>query len=185
MRWHRTGCASRSAGVRDRQQVALLTLSAGACRVQLIYQMDTNLGENIDAAHPALMRGNLTCRSRCLTAGARGAHADLPGEAGNRAGRHELFAEPRAGHRRAPGEAPPAGDGLQARALPNDLLFCWRAGTLGGDIAVVVSNHETLRQMTEAACRSWFSLRTCRFSPTTSARSYRVLFHGGSTVVFR
>lgn len=68
---------------------------------------------------------------------------------------------------------------------PNDLLFCWRAGTLGGDIAVVVSNHETLRQMTEAACRSWFSLRTCRFSPTTSARSYRVLFHGGSTVVFR
>jgi formyltetrahydrofolate deformylase len=33
----------------------------------------------------------------------------------------------------------------------NDLLFRWRAGTLGGDIAVVVSNHESLRQMTEAA----------------------------------
>ncbi|OZM72270.1 formyltetrahydrofolate deformylase [Amycolatopsis antarctica] len=33
----------------------------------------------------------------------------------------------------------------------NDLLFRWRAGSLGADIAVVVSNHEDLRPMAEAA----------------------------------
>ncbi|MFF0145920.1 formyltetrahydrofolate deformylase [Amycolatopsis sulphurea] len=33
----------------------------------------------------------------------------------------------------------------------NDLLFRWRAGSLGGDIALVVSNHEDLRPMAEAA----------------------------------
>lgn len=33
----------------------------------------------------------------------------------------------------------------------NDLLFRWRGGTLGGEIVAVVSNHEDLRQMTEAA----------------------------------
>jgi formyltetrahydrofolate deformylase len=33
----------------------------------------------------------------------------------------------------------------------NDLLFRWRAGGLGADIAVVVSNHEDLRPMAEAA----------------------------------
>ena len=33
----------------------------------------------------------------------------------------------------------------------NDLLFRWRAGSLGGDIAAVVSNHEDLRPMAEAA----------------------------------
>ncbi|MGW4209233.1 formyltetrahydrofolate deformylase [Lentzea sp. NPDC004789] len=33
----------------------------------------------------------------------------------------------------------------------NDLLFRWRAGSLGGEIAVVVSNHEDLRPMAEAA----------------------------------
>jgi formyltetrahydrofolate deformylase len=33
----------------------------------------------------------------------------------------------------------------------NDLIFRWRAGTLGGDIALVVSNHEDLRRMAEAA----------------------------------
>ncbi|MCR3749979.1 formyltetrahydrofolate deformylase [Lentzea californiensis] len=33
----------------------------------------------------------------------------------------------------------------------NDLLFRWRAGSLGGEIAAVVSNHEDLRPMTEAA----------------------------------
>ena len=33
----------------------------------------------------------------------------------------------------------------------NDLIFRWRAGTLGGDIALVVSNHADLRQMAEAA----------------------------------
>ena len=33
----------------------------------------------------------------------------------------------------------------------NDLLFRWRAGSLGGEIAAVVSNHEDLRLMAEAA----------------------------------
>jgi formyltetrahydrofolate deformylase len=33
----------------------------------------------------------------------------------------------------------------------NDLIFRWRSGTLGGDIALVVSNHEDLRPMAEAA----------------------------------
>ena len=33
----------------------------------------------------------------------------------------------------------------------NDLLFRWRGGSLGGDIALVVSNHETHRAMAEAA----------------------------------
>ncbi|MEV5716170.1 formyltetrahydrofolate deformylase [Amycolatopsis mediterranei] len=33
----------------------------------------------------------------------------------------------------------------------NDLLFRWRAGGLGAEIAVVVSNHEDLRPMAEAA----------------------------------
>ncbi|MGM7778876.1 formyltetrahydrofolate deformylase [Arthrobacter sp. KNU-44] len=33
----------------------------------------------------------------------------------------------------------------------NDLLFRWRGGSLGGDIALIVSNHETHRAMAEAA----------------------------------
>lgn len=33
----------------------------------------------------------------------------------------------------------------------NDLIFRWRAGTLGGDIALVVSKHEELRPMAAAA----------------------------------
>jgi len=33
----------------------------------------------------------------------------------------------------------------------NDLIFRWRAGTLAGNIALVVSNHEDLRPMAEAA----------------------------------
>ena len=33
----------------------------------------------------------------------------------------------------------------------NDLLFRWRGGSLGGNIALVVSNHETHRAMAEAA----------------------------------
>ena len=33
----------------------------------------------------------------------------------------------------------------------NDLLFRWREGSLGGEIAAVVSNHEDLRPMAEAA----------------------------------
>jgi formyltetrahydrofolate deformylase len=33
----------------------------------------------------------------------------------------------------------------------NDLIFRWRAGILGGDLVAVVSNHEVLRPMAEAA----------------------------------
>jgi formyltetrahydrofolate deformylase len=33
----------------------------------------------------------------------------------------------------------------------NDLIFRWRGGSLGGDIVLVVSNHETHRAMAEAA----------------------------------
>ncbi|MDP5227682.1 MULTISPECIES: formyltetrahydrofolate deformylase [Arthrobacter] len=33
----------------------------------------------------------------------------------------------------------------------NDLIFRWRAGSLGAELAVVVSNHEDLRPMAEAA----------------------------------
>jgi formyltetrahydrofolate deformylase len=33
----------------------------------------------------------------------------------------------------------------------NDLVFRWRSDTLGGDLAAVVSNHEDLRSMAEAA----------------------------------
>ena len=33
----------------------------------------------------------------------------------------------------------------------NDLIFRWRSGTLGGELVAVVSNHEVLRPMAEAA----------------------------------
>jgi formyltetrahydrofolate deformylase len=33
----------------------------------------------------------------------------------------------------------------------NDLIFRWRAGSLGGELVAVVSNHEDLRPMAEAA----------------------------------
>src|SRR4029453_13030958 len=33
----------------------------------------------------------------------------------------------------------------------NDLIFRWRGGSLGGDLVLVVSNHETHRAMAEAA----------------------------------
>ena len=33
----------------------------------------------------------------------------------------------------------------------NDLIFRWRAGNLGGELVAVVSNHEDLRPMAEAA----------------------------------
>ncbi|WP_125613227.1 formyltetrahydrofolate deformylase [Specibacter cremeus] len=33
----------------------------------------------------------------------------------------------------------------------NDLIYRWRSGTLGADIAMVISNHEDLRQMAESA----------------------------------
>jgi formyltetrahydrofolate deformylase len=38
----------------------------------------------------------------------------------------------------------------------NDLIFRWRAGSLGGEIVAVVSNHEDLRPMAEAAGLPFF-----------------------------
>ena len=40
----------------------------------------------------------------------------------------------------------------------NDLIFRWRAGSLGGDIVAVVSNHIDLRRMAEAADLPFFHI---------------------------
>ncbi len=45
----------------------------------------------------------------------------------------------------------------------NDLIFRWRAGTLGADLVAVVSNHDELRAMAEAAGLPFFHV------PVTSA----------------
>jgi formyltetrahydrofolate deformylase len=50
----------------------------------------------------------------------------------------------------------------------NDLIFRWRAGTLGGEIAVVVSNHDDLRPMAEAAGLPFVHIPV---SPATKAHS--------------
>jgi formyltetrahydrofolate deformylase len=50
----------------------------------------------------------------------------------------------------------------------NDLIFRWRAGTLGGDIALVVSNHEDLRPMAEAAGLPFIHVPV---SPSTKANA--------------
>jgi formyltetrahydrofolate deformylase len=50
----------------------------------------------------------------------------------------------------------------------NDLIFRWRAGTLGGEIALVVSNHEDLRPMAEAAGLPFVHIPV---SPATKAHS--------------
>jgi formyltetrahydrofolate deformylase len=50
----------------------------------------------------------------------------------------------------------------------NDLIFRWRAGTLGGNIALVVSNHDDLRPMAEAAGLPFVHVPV---SPATKAHS--------------
>ena len=40
----------------------------------------------------------------------------------------------------------------------NDLVFRWWSGTLGGDLAAVVSNHEDLRSMADAAGLPYFRI---------------------------
>ncbi|MFI7493123.1 formyltetrahydrofolate deformylase [Kocuria sp. M4R2S49] len=50
----------------------------------------------------------------------------------------------------------------------NDLIFRWRAGGLGGEIALVVSNHEDLRPMAEAAGLPYIHIPV---SPDTKAES--------------
>jgi formyltetrahydrofolate deformylase len=48
----------------------------------------------------------------------------------------------------------------------NDLIFRWRAGTLGGDLVAVVSNHDVLRPMAEAAGLPFVHIPV---TPTTKA----------------
>lgn len=50
----------------------------------------------------------------------------------------------------------------------NDLIYRWRAGTLGGDIALVGSNHADLRPMAEAAGLPFVHIPV---SPATKAHS--------------
>jgi formyltetrahydrofolate deformylase len=53
----------------------------------------------------------------------------------------------------------------------NDLIFRWRAGSLGAEIAVVVSNHEDLRPMAEAAGLPFIHLPvTAATKPEAEAR---------------
>ncbi|RJT83273.1 formyltetrahydrofolate deformylase [Arthrobacter cheniae] len=55
----------------------------------------------------------------------------------------------------------------------NDLLFRWRGGSLGGDIALVVSNHETHRAMADAAGLPFIYLPVT--SETKAAAEQRLL----------
>jgi formyltetrahydrofolate deformylase len=50
----------------------------------------------------------------------------------------------------------------------NDLIFRWRAGSLGADLVAVVSNHEDLRPMAEAAGLPFFHVPV---TPTTKAQA--------------
>ncbi|MGV9711844.1 formyltetrahydrofolate deformylase [Gordonia sp. NPDC003424] len=50
----------------------------------------------------------------------------------------------------------------------NDLIFRWRAGTLGGELVAVVSNHEVLRPMAEAAGLPFHHVPV---TPTTKAEA--------------
>ena len=50
----------------------------------------------------------------------------------------------------------------------NDLIFRWRAGILGGDLVAVVSNHEVLRPMAEAAGLPFVHIPV---TPTTKSRA--------------
>jgi formyltetrahydrofolate deformylase len=53
----------------------------------------------------------------------------------------------------------------------NDLVFRWRSGTLGGDLAAVVSNHDDLRPMAEAAGLPFYLIPvTAEGKPRAEAR---------------
>src|SRR5579884_1299347 len=54
----------------------------------------------------------------------------------------------------------------------NDLIFRWRAGTLDAELVAVVSNHETLRPMAEAAGLPFFHIPV---SPTSKPAAERRL----------
>jgi formyltetrahydrofolate deformylase len=50
----------------------------------------------------------------------------------------------------------------------NDLIFRWRAGSLNADLVAVVSNHEDLRPMAEAAGLPFYHVSSCSGEPSTS-----------------
>jgi formyltetrahydrofolate deformylase len=58
----------------------------------------------------------------------------------------------------------------------NDLIFRWRAGSLGAEIAVVVSNHEDLRPMAEAAGLPFIHVPvTAATKPEAEARLFELI----------
>lgn len=58
----------------------------------------------------------------------------------------------------------------------NDLIFRWQAGSLGAEIAVVVSNHETLRPMAEAAGLTFIHVPvTAATKPEAEARLLEIV----------
>jgi formyltetrahydrofolate deformylase len=67
----------------------------------------------------------------------------------------------------------------------NDLIFRWRAGSLGADLVAVVSNHEDLRPMAEAAGLPFFHVPV---TPDTKPKAEQRLLeivdeHGADLVV--
>ncbi|MFB9376878.1 formyltetrahydrofolate deformylase [Kineococcus gynurae] len=58
----------------------------------------------------------------------------------------------------------------------NDLIFRWRSGSLGGEIVGVVSNHEDLRPMAEAAGLPFFHVpNTAAVKPQAEARLLEIV----------
>lgn len=55
----------------------------------------------------------------------------------------------------------------------NDLLFRWRAGSLGGELVAVASNHEMLRKMVEAAGLPFVHIPMTAASREVSELEYR------------
>jgi formyltetrahydrofolate deformylase len=70
----------------------------------------------------------------------------------------------------------------------NDLIFRWRAGSLGGEIVAVVSNHLDLRPMAEAAGLPFYHIPV---TPTTKPQAEEELlalverYHAGLVVLAR
>ena len=97
------------------------------------------------------IRGHLFLRTAFVCAGDTDAERLSAAFArGRRRVRHDLPG------RRRPAAAG-AGDGVPKLGhCLNDLIFRWRAGSLGAELVAVVSNHEDLRPMAEAAGLPFF-----------------------------
>jgi len=66
----------------------------------------------------------------------------------------------------------------------NDLIFRWRAGSLGADIVAVVSNHDTLRPMAEAAGLPFVQIPVTRDTkPEAEARLESLITEHSADVV--